>query len=128
MENIKFDQFDDYNKAAFESAKALESINTKLFEQLTRKNMELVNSTVEMNNKFAALFGEVANIQDFFNAQMKLASDYNGKLVSTVKEAAEIVAASKDDYQAWFEKSVSAATSVGQGFAPAKRPAAKKAA
>jgi len=128
MENSAFGQFNTFGKTAMASAKELETINLKLVEKLTAKNMELFNSAVEMNNKFVTLLGQPAGIQELMNEQLKLASEYNGKVITTMKEAAEIVVESQDEYKAWFESGLKTATQAAQEFVPVPKAAKRKAA
>jgi len=127
MEYKGFEQFNIFGKSAMESAKELETLNVALFEKLSRNNMELFNSAVELNNKFVALLGNPGDIQGMMNEQIKLANEYNGQVVSTIKEAAEIVAESKDGYQAWFEAGVQNATTAAQELVPNAMPGSKAA-
>lgn len=103
MENNPFGQFDSVTKAATDSAKELESINTKLLEKLTQKNMDLFNSTVDLNNKFISMFGNAKGMQELIAEQIQLSNEYTGKVVSTMQEAGEIVMESQGDYQSWVE-------------------------
>jgi glycine betaine/choline ABC-type transport system substrate-binding protein len=119
MEYKGFEQINTFGKAAMESAKELETLNVQLFEKLTRKNMELFNSTVDMNNKFFALLGNPGDVQGLVNEQIKLSSEFNGKVISTMKEAAEIVAESQPAYQAWFQAGLQNAGASVQEFVPA---------
>ncbi len=128
MEYKGFEQINIFGKAAMESAKELETLNVQLFEKLTRKNMELFNSTVDMNNKFFALLGNPSDVQGMVNEQIKLSSEFNGKVISTIKEAAEIVAESQNGYQAWFEAGLQNATATAQEFVPAAMNVTDKAA
>jgi len=119
MEYKGFEQMNTFGKVAMESAKELETLNVQLFEKLARKNMELFNSTVDMNNKFFALLGNPGDVQGLVNEQIKLSSEFNGKVISTIKEAAEIVAESQPAYQAWFEAGLQNAGATVQEFVPA---------
>ncbi|MDA0821481.1 MAG: phasin family protein [Proteobacteria bacterium] len=106
MDYTSFGNFETMSKTAAESAKKLESINTSVFEKLTKKNMDLFNSTIELNNKFVAMLGEAKGVQELFNEQLQLTTEYNGKVFATIKEATEIVVNSKDDYQSWLEAGI----------------------
>ena len=121
MDYTSFGNFEMMSKTAAESAKKLESINTTIFEQLTKKNMDLFNSTIELNNKFVSMLSETKGVQELFNEQLQLTTEYNGKVFSTIKEATEIVVNSKDDYQSWLENGLKTAT-------PAAAKSTKKAA
>ena len=106
MENSNFEQFSAFSKAATESAKQLEGISTQVFEKLVQKNMELFNSTVEMTHKFFFMFGETKGVQALITEQMQLTNEYSNKVMSTIKQAAEIVVESEDSYQSWIESGI----------------------
>lgn len=114
MENNYFEQFNTYGKAATESIKALETINTKIIGQLTQKNMELFNSAIEINNKFVSLLGNTKDVQALLSEQAQLTGEYTGKVVEVMRDASEIVVGSSDEYQAWFADSVKSATEFGR--------------
>jgi glycine betaine/choline ABC-type transport system substrate-binding protein len=125
MENNHFDQFNMCGGAATDSVKELESINAKVIGQLTQKNVELFNTAIEINNKFVALLGNNKDLQSLMTEQVQLTSEYTGKVISAIQDAAQIVVESKDDYQAWFEGSVKSATDFGRS--PAAAPKKKAA-
>lgn len=125
MENNHFDQFNMFGGAATDSVKKLESINAKVIGQLTQKNVELFNTAIEINNKFVALLGNNKDLQSLMTEQVQLTSEYTGKVISAIQDAAQIVVESKDDYQAWFEGSVKSATDFGRS--PAAAPKKKAA-
>ena len=125
MENNHFDQFNMFGGAATDSVKELESINAKVIGQLTQKNVELFNTAIEINNKFVALLGNNKDLQTLMTEQVQLTSEYTGKVISAMQDAAQIVVESKDDYQAWFEGSVKSATDFGRS--PAAAPKKKAA-
>ena len=128
MENNYFGQFSAFSNAATESAKELETINGKIIGLLTQKNMELFNSALELNNKFVSLYGNTKDVQSLLTEQMQLTNEFNGKIVATVKEAAEIVVGSANDYQAWFEAGLKNATDTSQAFTIVPKTSRKKAA
>ncbi len=128
MENNYFGQFGIFSKAAAESAKELETINTKLIEQLAVKNIDLFNSALEMSSQFGSLVGEAKGAQELVSEQLKLTSEYNGKVITTIKAATEIVVKSKDDYQGWFEGGLQAVTDTAQSIVPTAKTQTKKAA
>lgn len=114
MDNNYLEHFNTYGKAATESAKALEAINTKIIGQLTQKNMELFNAAMEINKKFVSLLGNTKDVSSLLAEQAQLASEYTGKVVETIRDASEIVVGSSDEYQAWFEDSLKGAADFGR--------------
>lgn len=132
MDTKMFENWQDYSKGAMASAKELETINTRVIEQLTAKQMELANVAFETGTRYMSSLTEVKGVQELLAEQTKLATEFNEKLIEAARNTADILTESREAYQAWFEKSYkSAAEGVDftlPGLTPAKKPAAKKAA
>lgn len=126
MENNFLTQWESFAKSAFDTTKELETLNTKLFEQLSQKQMELLTSAFEVGNKWFSSFGEFKGVPELVAAQTKLASDYGSKVVAASKEATELLTASREDYKLWFEKSFKVLTE--QSVAVTKPVSVRKAA
>ena len=124
MENNYLGSFETFTTAA----KGLETINTKVIGQLVEKNLALFNSALELNNQFVSLFTETKDVQELLAKQVKLTEAYNGKVTATIKEAADIVVDSKDDYQAWLEDGLKTVTTATQATTPTPKAPVKKAA
>lgn len=103
MEHV-LTQWDAIMKTALDSGKALEALNLKLIEQLSKKQMELASSAFEASNKWAAAMGEVKALPELFALQSKLASEYSAKMIAAARETADLLTASRDEYKVWFEK------------------------
>lgn len=104
MENTFLAQWESFAKSTFDRTKELETLNLKLFEQLSQKQVDLLTGVVELGNKWVSSFGESKGVSELVTAQSKLASDYGSKVLSVSKEAGDLLSASRDDYKAWFEK------------------------
>lgn len=104
MENSLLTQWESFAKSAFDTTKELEALNLKLFEQLSQKQVELVSGLAELGNKWLSSFGEHKGLSELVAAQSKLANEYNSKVLSISKEAAELLTGSREDYKNWFEK------------------------
>ena len=103
MEHV-LTQWDAIMKTALDSGKALEALNLKLIEQMSKKQMELASSAFEASNKWAAAMGEVKALPELFALQSKLASEYSAKMIAAARETADLLTASRDEYKVWFEK------------------------
>ena len=132
MDTKIIENWQDYSKGAMASAKELETINTRIVEQITAKQMELANVAFETGTRYMNSLTEVKGVQELLAEQTKLATEFNEKLLETARGTADILTESREAYQAWFEKSFK---SVADGvdftlpvLTPAKKPAAKKAA
>ena len=111
-------QWDSVMKSATESGKALEAINLKLVEQLTKKQVELVTSAFETSNKWVSSFGEVKALPELFSFQSKLASEYSAKVVATARETADLLASSREEYKVWFEKGFQTLSAQAEAVVP----------
>jgi len=117
-------QWDSVIKSATESGKALEAINLKLVEQLTKKQVDLVACAFETSNKWVSSFGESKALPELMSVQSKLASEYSAKFVATVRETADLLASSRDEYKVWLEKG--SQTFSAQAEAVAAKPATNR--
>ncbi|HCU90120.1 MAG TPA: hypothetical protein DGR97_09255 [Gammaproteobacteria bacterium] len=112
MENNYFEQLNSFSKTTSESAKALETINAKVFAQLNQKNMELFNSGIAINTKLVSLLGNTKDVQTLVTEQTQLTSEYTAKVIGMIRDAADILAGSLDDYQTWLEGTLQSATTL----------------
>lgn len=119
-------QWDTYMKAALDSGKALEALNAKLVEQLSKKQMELASSAFEATNKLVAAISEAKALPELISLQGKLATEYSAKLMAAARDTADLLAASRDDYKAWFEKGFQTISATTEAVVP--KAAARKAA
>jgi phasin family protein len=117
MEDV-MTQWDSVMTSETESGKALEAINLKLVEQLTKKQVELVTSAFETSNKWVSSFGEVKALPELFSFQSKLASEYSAKVVATARETADLFASSREEYKVWFEKGFQTLSAQAEAVVP----------
>ncbi len=125
MEHV-LTQWDAFMKTALDSGKALEALNLKLIEQLSKKQMELASSAFEASNKWAAAMGEVKALPELFALQSKLASEYSAKMIAAARETADLLTASRDEYKVWFEKGFQVISAQAEASVP--KATARKAA
>lgn len=104
MDNTFLAQWESFAKSAFDSTKELETLNLKLFEQLSQKQTDLLTGAVELGNKWVSNFGEYKGVSEIVAAQSKLASEYGSKVLSVSKDTTDLLNASREDYKVWFEK------------------------
>jgi len=125
MEHV-LTQWDSFMKTALDSGKALEALNLKLLEQLSKKQMELAASAFEASNKWTAAISEVKALPELIALQSKLASEYSAKVIAAARETADLLTASRDEYKVWFEKGFQIITAQAEAVAP--KATARKAA
>lgn len=119
-------QWDTFMKSATDASKALEALNLKLVEQLSKKQVELMTAAFEASNKWVSSFSEHKALPELMTAQSKLASDYNAKLVAAARETANLLTVSREELKSWFEKSfqtISAQTGIEVPKATARKAA-----
>ena len=117
MEHV-MTQWDSVLKSAMDSGKALEALNLKLVEQITKKQVDLVTSAFETTNKWVSSFGEFKGLPELVTVQSKLASEYSAKIVATARETADLLASSREEYKVWFEKGFQSLTSQAESVMP----------
>ena len=110
MENKFIENWQEYGKHAIAAAKELEAINTEVIEKLTGKQMELANTVFETGTKYFGAISEVKGYQELISAQTKLVAELNEKLIEAARGTADIIAQTREAYQAWIEKGFKAAT------------------
>jgi len=125
MEHV-LTQWDSFMKTALDSGKALEALNLKLVEELSKKQMALATSAFEASNKWVAALGDAKALPELFSLQSKLASEFSSKVMAAARETADLLTASRDDYKAWFEKGFKVITAQAEAVVP--KAASRKAA
>lgn len=110
MDNATIDNWQAFGKNAMEAAKELEAINTQTFEKLTGQQMELANAAFETGSRYLSAVTEMKAYQDLLAEQTRLASEYNEKLIESARATADILAETREAYQAWIEARVAAVT------------------
>ena len=118
METNLLKNWQNYNQRTLEAATELKMINTRVVEQLTSKQMALANAAFDVSTKYVSLVGELKDLngyQDLVSEQTKLATEFNEQMLATARASADIIAESRERYQAWLENTMKA---VRLGAAP----------
>ena len=111
------ENIEKFQKAAADSAKELETINTKVYEQLFEKQRDFVNNVVELGTKYVETVSAVKGVQEILSVNMNVATEYNETLAAATRDTADIISASREDYQGWFEKGMKTMQDVTPEFA-----------
>lgn len=117
LSNHSFAFWDTLSKVSVEHSKQLESLNMKLAEKLMKKQAEFFNTAVAAGNQVMALYGESKTLPEILAEQGKLTTELGNKMLAVTREAGEILAASGEDYRAWFEQGFKRMTEQGQAAA-----------
>ncbi len=130
MDNKVVENWQDYTKSALASVKELEVINTRVFEKLTGKQMELANTAFEAGTRYMSALSEVKAYPEFVSEQAKMIAEFNETLITTARGSADIMSEAREAYQAWFEQGLKSLTANANfeipGFAPLTRQATVK--
>lgn len=110
MENAYIENWQSFGQKALAAAKELETINTGTIEKLTGQQIELTNAAFETGSRYLAAITEVKAYQDLLAEQTRLATEYNEKLIESARATADILAETREAYQAWLETNMKAAT------------------
>lgn len=110
MDPMNFsEQFDKYGKATAESLKSLGAINARVFDKLTGAQRDFLGQMVELSTAMVSNTTEVRDLKDLVARQTQLIGDCNEKLLGMTRTAAEILLASREEYQHWFEDGLKSA-------------------
>lgn len=111
-----------FGSTCFASLKELGEISTKTFEKVAEQQLGLVNACVDTGIKQASLLTESKGYKDLLAGQTKLMTEYNEKMLDAARKTTEVMADSKDEMVAWFEKTQENGTREN-GTAPGKKAA-----
>jgi phasin family protein len=128
MDNPFLENFEKLGKAALDSAKELRAINTKVYGRFAETQRDLLNEVVELSTDFLSTTTEIRNVQDLLGTQIKFVAACNAKLLAVARETADIVVATRNDYQTWFEKGLKVVSDTAPAAFKAPITAERKAA
>ncbi|MGQ0657348.1 MAG: phasin family protein [Chromatiales bacterium] len=109
MQTTLFEQWESIGKTAYQAAKELETIGTRVFEKLAQEQVQVLNTYVDTGMKQFSLVSQNKDYKDLWAAQARLVSECNEKLMSSAKKAADILNDARGDLTSWFERGVSSA-------------------
>ncbi|MGH8581229.1 MAG: phasin family protein [Gammaproteobacteria bacterium] len=118
---MQFDYAENWTQLsnnAYSTLKSLGDINAKTLEKLTEQQFGLASSYYDAGIKQFTLVTESKGYKDVLSGQAKLFADHNDKLLDTMRKTAEIMTESKDDYAAWFERTLENGINTAKKAAP----------
>lgn len=129
MQQDYLKNFDAFGKNAFEAARELIEINSRVFEKVLEGQIGFANLVVEGSEKQAALAKEANDPQVFFKKQTELYEEYAGKFSDVAQEGVKLAQEAGEDFKGWFEQGLANADKAGKAVVKtASKAAAKKAA
>lgn len=126
MDAKLFEDWNTYSQTKMAAAKQLETLNTQLVEKLTSKQMEFANAAFEAGSRYTSMLVESKDFQSFAAVQTQATSEFGESLMESARSSANILSGAQAEYQAWFDKSLSAFTNGVDLVVPGVKSAAKK--
>lgn len=97
MQNAMMDLMKQFNDNAMKSAKRVGELNMKTFETLTAKQTEVLNSCFETGSKSVEAISKAKDPQEAMALQQEALKTCSEKWVANVREAAELLTATRDE-------------------------------
>ena len=104
MQNAMMDLFKQLNDNAMSSAKRVGELNMKTFETLTAKQTALLTSCFEAGTKNADALSKAKDPKEVFAMQQEVLKSCGEKWLANVREAAELLTATRDELVAIAEE------------------------
>ncbi|MEZ5537300.1 MAG: TIGR01841 family phasin [Thiolinea sp.] len=104
MQNAMMDLIKTFNDNAMNSAKRVGELNMKTFETLTAKQTELLNTCFETGSKNVEALSKAKDPQEAMALQQEALKACSEKWVVNVREAADLLTATRDELVAIAEE------------------------
>jgi phasin family protein len=112
----------------YANLRKLAELNMSTMDKLVAKQMEMMTLCVDASTKQYEGLKNVKDPQELVGKQVEMARECGEKLMSKNREVADLLASTRDDYQAWVEGSVAEIKDKFAAAAPAARKTTRKAA
>jgi hypothetical protein len=119
MQTDYIESWTSLSNSAYASFKELGEIGAKATEKLAEHQLGFLSTFMDTGVKHLTLYSESKGYKDLLSGFTKLSTEYNDKLLNTLRKTTEVLTESKDEFTAWAEKAVKKAT-----VPPAKKVAA----
>ena len=113
-----------FTNSAFNSAKELGEINTKAIKKLSEQQFDLISRCLDTGVKQLNLLSEVKGYKELLAGHTKLATEYNEKVLDTVRKTTQIFSEAKNEMAAWIDKNIEGTVTSIRKFSPPKKAAA----
>ena len=113
MQNAMMDLMKQFNESAVNSAKRVGELNMKTFETLTAKQAELMNNCFEAGTKNVEALTKAKDPSQAIALQQEALKACGEKWVVSVREAADLLTATRDELVAIAEEAAKSATDTG---------------
>jgi hypothetical protein len=126
MQTDYIESWTSLSNSAYASFKELGEIGTKATEKLAEHQLGFLSTFMDTGVKHLTLYSESKGYKELLSGFTKLNTEYNDKLLDTLRKTTEVFMESKDEFTAWAEKAidVSVAPIKKATVLPAKKVAA----
>lgn len=100
MQTQAFDLYNVFTKTAFNTARQITEINSRTFERLVERQVELSSDFLESAVKQSA--------SHYMNAQKELTQDYADKVQKANKDTVKIITQAQDEVNSYLEEKLPA--------------------
>lgn len=114
MQNAFIDSFQDVSAPGYRTLQELNEIASRAVRKLAEIQYKIAAIGIDGTVGQAKLLTNASGYAEWVQAQQKLASECGSRLVAVSREAAEVLAESRDEWVAWMEKGMSVATLPGK--------------
>lgn len=123
MQNEYIEQLASAGKASYQSLQELGAINTRALQKLVDLQFKFATFNLETGIEQTKLLSSTSNYKDYLSAESEFANEYSTKTMDFTKQAASILAESRDEIVNWLEKGFESAEASVK--TPVKRTAKK---
>jgi hypothetical protein len=106
MQTDYIESWTSLSNSAYASFKELGEIGTKATEKLAEHQLGFLNTFMDTGVKHLTLYSESKGYKELLSGFTKLNTEYNDKLLDTLRKTTEVLMESKDEFTAWAEKAI----------------------
>ena len=104
--NETLNTVNDIANKGMERINTLGELNLRIFERMAAKQMDTMGLLMEHASRMMKLATDAKGYNDFFKGQVEATKDLSERVVTESKAGLALVGEARDDYRAWFEKSL----------------------
>jgi hypothetical protein len=104
--NVSINTVNELNSKGIERLTSLGEINLRYLESVTTRQVDAFNLYLEHGVRLLKLATESKGYNDFFKGQVEATKDLSEHVAAESKTYLQLAGEARDDYRAWFEKSL----------------------
>lgn len=97
----------DWTNKQLERMTSLGELNMRLFERLAARQMDAMSLYLEHSLRLMRLAAEAKGYSDLFKGQVEVGKELTERMLAEGKANLELWGEMRDQYRAWFEKTLS---------------------